>query len=938
MKHLLTLSLLFVLTINLTAQENNKDICKEGDCSPDIFNIQLSESLNPTPPNNYTVERTKRFKEAYLAFQKIKSTYAQKDKWKERRHESQLRGKSCMRHYQLEAQFSYEYLHNPDFKKFIDSNDSNSGNTIQNGFDSSRKGLNLSRRMSSNCDDELKDLDSKPGPSQAELPITYQKLGQELGYFDEDGKLMKPLDQPSSAGKDISKMSKSKQVNALKEQLAQMPFQQVLNDKIGGLQNTLGGTQSNLNKLTGEVGELNSKLRSFIPGLSSFSGNINSAVGHLGVMKSLGSIFPKPDLFSGIGNLLGLGKGIGGKAKGLLDKANTFKDKMKDLTNKSDKLKEKFEAKKSAIQKLKDELDAISKKKAELQTKLEDKPKKILDQLRNEVPDVVKKANDLLDNVVKEVKDKNSLADEFEKLKKQKDDVANQMKSLEDEKDEISKEFNDLEKKKGEAEKAIDKLKAQKEKIENLKQKIENLKTEKELENKISDCETGLKDMLASITGLDEKQENVRSKLGGLLSIPDKLTTKLSDINLLQNNLKLPQNNIPVASKLLSKVDDLLQKTSGIKASVDSLQTKGDGLKTMVDGFDTSLDQIKALYKDKSGKITDLKSELSNLITDKTNIKNELENSFEKAEELKSTVNNFIDRFNIFDKKTDCNDKKDLKDGIDKLGEEFEQTEPQIEALEQELEAADSAKNELEKQTSEVENEVREQIEKVEELKQQELEIKREYGSEVKLDPVTVEEWSESFEVERPYWQAVFHPDDEVVEGQKGRYFEVKLKDANKNVKLLFGPGQYCMTKSEFRKKYGSTIGSFVTEALHAMKKGNQEKVKIFIQGSADIVGHKTFSGKLDKTFLYENINVLPLKADTEKFSNAPISKNIPRQNFRNNHLPDLRAQYLKEMIKIYSKKFDPVVLEGVVKDFKDEAERNAIIYLYFPDELLVEN
>ena len=175
------------------------------------------------------------------------------------------------------------------------------------------------------------------------------------------------------------------------------------------------------------------------------------------------------------------------------------------------------------------------------------------------------------------------------------------------------------------------------------------------------------------------------------------------------------------------------------------------------------------------------------------------------------------------------------------------------------------------------------------------------------------------------------------MEGQKGRYFEVKLKDANKNVKLLFGPGEYCMTKSDFRKKYGSTIGSFVTEALHSMKENNQDKVKIFIQGSADNVGHKTFSGTLDKQFFYEHISVLPQKDDPEKFSSTPQDKQIPQTSFKNIHLPDLRAQFLKEMISVYSKKFDPVVLEGVVKDIKDEGERNAIIYLYLPEEIITE-
>lgn len=67
-------------------------------------------------------------------------------------------------------------------------------------------------------------------------------------------------------------------------------------------------------------------------------------------------------------------------------------------------------------------------------------------------------------------------------------------------------------------------------------------------------------------------------------------------------------------------------------------------------------------------------------------------------------------------------------------------------------------------------------------MQQEEKTLQEEYDTDTKLEPVTKEEWSESFQVERPYWDAVFHPDDEVVEGYKGRYFEVRLKDADQAV------------------------------------------------------------------------------------------------------------------------------------------------------------
>lgn len=82
---------------------------------------------------------------------------------------------------------------------------------------------------------------------------------------------------------------------------------------------------------------------------------------------------------------------------------------------------------------------------------------------------------------------------------------------------------------------------------------------------------------------------------------------------------------------------------------------------------------------------------------------------------------------------------------------------------------------------------------------------------------------------------------------------------------------------------------------------------------------------------------MLPQKTDQEHFSNTPVIKDIPANGFRNTHLPDLRARFLKEMIAAYSKKFDPILLEGTVKKFQDKEERNAVIYLFFPEEMLAE-
>ncbi|MDF1698615.1 MAG: hypothetical protein P1U56_22375, partial [Saprospiraceae bacterium] len=919
----------------LISQSFNPKICDEGDCPKELFTILLNEPLKPDSEGQYSADRTEKFKAAYLEFQQIKTKYTQKDKWKKKRQESQLSGKSCLRHYQLESQFGYEYVHNSNFKAFVDANQ-NTTSFTENGFQSSRKGLNLQKRMSTRCPEEIEDLKSKPGPALNGLPDTYQKLGRELGYFDEDGKLMKPLEQ-SSPDQDLSKMSKKKQVNALKEKLSQMPFTQAMNDKVSGIAASLNHTQQQLNILSSGLGSIGTNLGSFIPNASGLLGKSNAAVDQLSALKDLGSKFPKPDLFSSIGSLFGLGSGISNKAKNILGKANDLKSKFDDLTKKSNNLKNKFDEKKSNIDGLKQRLDDMAKKKAELETLLADKPKKILDHLKKEVPDVVNEANDILNDVVKETKEKGNLSDQLNTLDQEREQIEKQLKDLEQAKNDIENEFDQLEQEKQKAEDEVDQLKQEQAKINDLKEKIENLDPEKEILDRFSNCDFNLKSMFASITGLDTKQEEIKNKLTDVLNFPNQLTSKLSNLSDIQKTIQLPQNGIPIADNLLQKANGLLAKTTTLTTKVENLNNQKSGVQEKVENLHQSLDQIKGMYENKTSSLFSLKDEFDALVKEKTDVKKLLDNSFGQVDQIQNNVTDFIDRFSLFSKNTDCDPGEKIKQLIEEYTNELDRTVPELDQLSNDIKGVTSEANQLELQTKQTQNEVREYVEKAEELKTEQETLSREYGTDVNLEPVSVEEWSESFEIERPYWEAVFHPDDEVVEGQIGRYFEVKLKDADQNVKLLFGPGEYCMSKSDFRKKYGSTIGSFVTEALHSMKTNNQEKVKLFIQGSADIVGQETFSGKLDKQFYYKDIAVLPQKDDPERFSNTTESKIIPEKNFRNTHLPDLRAQYLKEMIKAYSRKFDPVVLEGVVKDIKDEEERNAIIYLYLPTEILQE-
>ena len=99
----------------IQAQENPQSVCENNDCLPEIVDVKIDEPRFPAG-GTYTAQRTQNFIAAYKKFDQVQSTYAYNMNWKALHQSSQLTGRNCMRHYQLETRFAHEYIHNPDFK------------------------------------------------------------------------------------------------------------------------------------------------------------------------------------------------------------------------------------------------------------------------------------------------------------------------------------------------------------------------------------------------------------------------------------------------------------------------------------------------------------------------------------------------------------------------------------------------------------------------------------------------------------------------------------------------------------------------------------------------------------------------------------------------------------------------------------------------------
>jgi len=916
-----------LLPVELAAQTN--DICQDKDCPTSLLSIKL-----PSPSEGaQSPQRTEQYKNAYLKVKQLVKQSEQNADWNGKYAANQLGGSSCLRMYDLEGYFAEEYNQNPGFKVFVDQQESDIKAFKERGFESSRRAINLRRRMQSQCPEQLKEgKEKEKGTKNA-----FQELGQELGYFDEQGNVLKPFvpPTPSESVEDIESLSKRKQIQHLKEKVSQLPVGPETKNKLSNIKDGLNKAKPKLGLLKGALGLLGSRLGTFLPGPLGLAGKMKTLNDVLNVLKAFKPKLPFAGLLSKVGNLFNRGKKLGDKAKDLVDQSQGLDKKHEKLKDKADGLEKELDKSSKKVKQLEDKLNELAGRKKDLEDKLEDRPRRMLDELHDAVDKVQKEADDLVKEVEKESEKKKELLDQLAQLEQQKQEVEEELAKLEEEKESVEKEVSQLEEEVKEVEQEVEEAKKQEEQLDNLEQQLEELKPEEVLAQELKLCKSDFQKMLDELSGVEDTQGKLKGKLDRLLSRPAGLLDKIKNLRLFHDKLKLGKNGIPVVEKTLDKLNELSYKAGLVGDIAEILTGRENQLQSKVEEIDTKISGARSFYDTRIAELDQLQNELLELVAEKSGLNDKLGQATDGLGSLEQQVNDFINRYTLFDEETDCISLEELRDKINEIKNEQAETESEVEELEEELEEAEAKEEQLEEETQEVEQEIEEKGVQAAELEEEKEALKEEYGKEIELEPVTVEEWSESFEVERPYWDAVFHPDDEVVEGYKGRYFEVRLKDANKAVKLLFGPGEYFMSKNDFREQYGPTIGAFVTEALLALKKSEREKIKVFIQGSADISGQSTFSGNLDDNYRYDAITVLPQKDGGERFLGNPETRQTPTRNFRNDHLPNLRGQYLKEMITVYSKKLEPILLEGSVKKVVDVSDRNAVIYLFIPEELL---
>lgn len=163
-------------------------------------------------------------------------------------------------------------------------------------------------------------------------------------------------------------------------------------------------------------------------------------------------------------------------------------------------------------------------------------------------------------------------------------------------------------------------------------------------------------------------------------------------------------------------------------------------------------------------------------------------------------------------------------------------------------------------------------------------------------------------------------PDNELIGGQKGKYYVVDLKNAESGLKFQFPGGKYTLSRSN--KSFRRALNAFTADVAGKME-GNV-RYGFFVRGSADSVPYR---GRLIEGYEYREVNFLKAVGNG-RYQLGAQTHDVPPA-IRNNDLPFLRAQFLKEVVADTYPVKPPVILEGAITDRKNNEDRNVELILY---------
>jgi hypothetical protein len=165
--------------------------------------------------------------------------------------------------------------------------------------------------------------------------------------------------------------------------------------------------------------------------------------------------------------------------------------------------------------------------------------------------------------------------------------------------------------------------------------------------------------------------------------------------------------------------------------------------------------------------------------------------------------------------------------------------------------------------------------------------------------------------------QAMGEP--ELINGHKGQYYLVELKNPKTGQRFTFDSGKYTFQSS--RAAYKSSFNTFAADVLKQVE--GQANFDLFVRGSADA---QAYSGQLEPGFEYRKISYLP--SSRGKYLSNLASLNVS-QTVKNTDLPNLRGEYLRNFLIELFPSAPATLLEGSVTKKDNPSARNTELVLF---------
>lgn len=172
----------------------------------------------------------------------------------------------------------------------------------------------------------------------------------------------------------------------------------------------------------------------------------------------------------------------------------------------------------------------------------------------------------------------------------------------------------------------------------------------------------------------------------------------------------------------------------------------------------------------------------------------------------------------------------------------------------------------------------------------------------------------------------------EIVKGERGKYFYINLYQSDYEKILTFPSGGYVINDIN---KYENALAEFGENIIKILQKSQfRQGYKIYIKGSADILGNQTFKTVFNNLFRYNRVCYYPhYKQSSSLFVTKEMCVNII-EPITNDELPNLRAAFIQEKFEnFYAPSIEkPKILEGTVTLDISEVDRNVVLLLFLPE------